>query len=181
MNADVNILYSAVIRRQAILNAGNFDPELRTSEDFHLWARMLMEGAKFAYHRAPLLHYRLRSTSLMAAGLEAQAWLQRALDKLLDLPLARDERAAVSARRMAVQMDMELARGKQALERKDWASARWHLEMYQRYRPNRKLKLVLFVLRVWPQLLALCFGFRNGLLSAGWLKANRPKQAEANS
>src|SRR6185312_11117747 len=34
MSGHVNILYSALIRTEAILRAGNFDPDFRISEDF---------------------------------------------------------------------------------------------------------------------------------------------------
>jgi glycosyltransferase involved in cell wall biosynthesis len=178
MEMKTNIIYSALIRRQSILRAGNFDPKFRTSEDFDLWMRMLKSGAKIAYHRAPLLHYRLRSDSLTFGRLEAQSWLLQVLDKLETiLNLSAGERASLESRRTAVQMEMELARGKEAIQRRSWKDASWHLELYRNYRPSTKLNLVLMMLRRCPWLVGTGLSARDRLLQTGWLRAKRPQQA----
>ncbi len=178
MRTKVNIIYSGLIRREAILRAGNFDPKFRTSEDFDLWMRMLKSGAKITYHREPLLHYRLRQDSLTAGRLGAQSWLLQVLDKLETiLDLSAEEHESVESRRTAVQMEMELARGKEAIQRRSWKDASWHLELYRNYRPSRKLNLVLMMLRRCPWLLGTGLIARERLLRSGWLKAKRPQQA----
>jgi hypothetical protein len=178
METKVNIIYSGLIKREAILHAGNFDPKFRTSEDFDLWMRMLKSGARITYHREPLLHYRLRQDSLTWGRLEAQTWLLQVLDKLetvLDLSAA--ERVSLEARRTAVQMEMELIRGKQAIQQRSWKDASWHLELYRNYRPSRKINLVLMMLRRCPWLVGTGLSARERFLRNGWLKAKRPQQA----
>jgi glycosyltransferase involved in cell wall biosynthesis len=178
METKVNIIYSGLIRREAILRAGNFDPKFRTSEDFDLWMRMLKSGARITYHREPLLHYRLRQNSLTSGRLEAQTWLLHVLDKLETvLDLSAEERASLEVRRTAVQMEMELARGKEAIQRRSWKDASWHLELYRSYRPSRKLNLVLMMLRCCPRLLETGLIAREHILRSGWMKAKRPQQA----
>ena len=178
LDGRVNIIYSALIRKEAIVRAGNFDPAFRTSEDFDLWMRILKSGGKIVYHRAPLLHYRLRADSLMSRSIEAQEWFLRVLENAGNtLPLSEEERASVERRKTAVRMAMELARGKEAIKRRRWRDARWHLELYQRYHPNRKISLVLFLLRCCPWLLGTGLSTRDRLLEAGLLKAKRPQQA----
>ncbi|MFZ0595077.1 MAG: glycosyltransferase family A protein [Bryobacteraceae bacterium] len=178
MRTKVNIIYSGLIRRESILRAGNFDPKFRTSEDFDLWMRMLKSGARIVYHREPLLHYRLRQDSLTWGRVEAQTWFLQVLDKLETiLDLSAEERESLQARRTAVQMEMELARGKEAIQRRSWKDASWHLELYRNYRPSRKLNLVLMMLRRCPWLLGTGLTARDRLLQSGWLRAKRPQQA----
>lgn len=178
LEAKVNINYSALIRKEAILRAGSFDPALRTSEDFDLWIRMLKAGSKMGYHRAPLLHYRLRQDSLTSGKLEAQQWLVRVLEKTENtLPLSEEERSALVKRKTATQMEMELIQGKEAVNTRDWTNARWHLQLYQHYRPTKKLSLILLFLNFCPWLLGTTMSTRDRLLKFGLLKAKRPQQA----
>ena len=176
VRGQVNIVYSALIRKEAVLKAGNFDSEFRTSEDFDLWCRMLKGGAQFAYHDAPLLHYRLRTGSLTAKSLDAQEWALKVLDKLQStLPLTTEEINCVTERRLAIKMNMELELGKAAIARKDWAEAKWHLELYHRYRPTRKTAVVLSLLRSCPWLIGTALRTRDRLFDAGMLKIQPPR------
>ena len=121
MSGHVNILYSALIRREAILRAGNFDPDFRISEDFDLWIRILKSGGHIAYHRIPLVHYRKRAGSLTSASLRTCEWILRVLDKTeRTLELTDEEAQSLNARRGAVQMERELLLGKQAVQLRDW-------------------------------------------------------------
>jgi glycosyltransferase involved in cell wall biosynthesis len=178
LEGKVNVNYSALIRKAAILAAGNFDSALRTSEDFDLWIRMLKAGSKIGYHRAPLLHYRLRPESLTSGKLQAQHWLVKVLEKTgATLPLTEEERFALEGRKTAVQVEMELIQGKEAIKARDWGTARWHLELYRRYRPSKKLSCILLFLRACPWLLGTTMLTRDHLLKLGILKAKRPQQA----
>lgn len=174
----VNINYSAVVRKNAILGAGNFDPELRTSEDFDLWIRMLKRGSKMGYHRAPLLHYRLRADSLTSGKFQVHQSIVKVLEKAsATLPLTEEEQLALCRRKTAAQMEMELMQGKEAIRARDWGNARWHLELYRRYRPSKKLSLILLFLNACPWVLGTTMITRDHLLKLGILKAKRPQQA----
>jgi glycosyltransferase involved in cell wall biosynthesis len=175
MNGKTNVIYSALIRKQAILDAGNFDPALRTSEDFDLWIRMLKSGARLAYHRTPLLHYRRRQESLTADSIMTQTWFLRVLEKIgRTMALDKEELACLARRKLAVHMDMELGEGKEAIRKKNWTEARWHLELYYSHQRSKKLLAVLSLLRWCPWLLGSALNMRDRLLRTGVLKAQRP-------
>jgi glycosyltransferase involved in cell wall biosynthesis len=177
LKAHVNVIYSALIRKQTILDAGNFDPALRSSEDFDLWIRILKSGGKIAYHRAPLFYYRLREGSLTSARIDMQTWAVRVLDKTYaTLDLTSEEKACLVERKFALQMEMELATGKAALARKNWADALWHFELYGRYRPSRKISLVVLLLRACPWVLGTGVSVRDRLLRTGLLNPKQPHQ-----
>jgi glycosyltransferase involved in cell wall biosynthesis len=179
MSGNVNILYSAVIRKETILRAGNFDPDFRISEDFDLWIRILKSGGRIAYHRIPLVHYRKRPGSLTSAALLTCEWITRVLDKTERmLALTDEESKSLKARRIAVQMERELVLGKQAVQLRDWKRAQQHLELYRQYRPSPKMSGVLLLLRWSPQLLGWSQGARDALLRQGFLKAQVPQDGE---
>jgi len=57
---------AVVVRRQCVMNAGGFDPELRLREDLDLFGRIIRKcGAYYDDHVS--LHYRIGSPSLMHA------------------------------------------------------------------------------------------------------------------
>lgn len=175
MNGETNVVYSALIRKQAILRAGNFDSELRTSEDFDLWIRMLKCGARFAYHEAPLLHYRRRPESLTFNSIAANTWFLRVLERIgQTMALDTHEAACLARRKLAVMMAMELDQGKEAIRQKKWKEARWHLEVCYNHRQSKKLLTVLNLLRWCPWLLGGALQVRDRLLKTGVLKAQHP-------
>jgi len=179
MSGHVNILYSALIRKEAILRAGNFDPDFRTSEDFDLWLRILKSGGRIAYHRIPLVHYRKRAGSLTSSALRTCEWIVRVLDKIeRSLALSDEEAKSLKARRVAVQMERELLLGKQAVQLHNWTKARQHIEQYQCHRPSLKISGILLLLRWSPQLLGWLHDARDGLLRRGFLKARAPESIE---
>ena len=53
-----------VARRQAVVDAGLFDPAFRRSEDFDLWLRMAHCGVSMTYHRTVLGEHTLRQDGL---------------------------------------------------------------------------------------------------------------------
>ena len=177
LDGRVNIVYSALIRREAVLQAGNFDEELRTSEDFDLWLRMLRTGARMAYHREPLLHYRLRDDSLTAGSAEASRWLLQVLHKTeARMQLSETEQRSLEKRRLATQMNLELLEAKAAIAEGEWKTALWHMELYRRHRPSRKLSGVIFLLRFFPWLLRGGVALRDALLRTGMWKARKQEQ-----
>jgi glycosyltransferase involved in cell wall biosynthesis len=174
LTGEVNVVYSALIRKEVILRAGNFDPELRVSEDFDLWIRILKSGGRIAYHQTPLLHYRRRPESLTSARAATQNSFLQVLDKIVQtVPLDKEEAACVTGTRLAVHMEMELDDGKEAIRQRNWKKARWHLQLYYSHRPSKKLLAVLNLLRWCPWLVSSTLGFRDRLLKTGILKAQR--------
>jgi glycosyltransferase involved in cell wall biosynthesis len=54
---------SVAFRRDRILLAGNYNPQLRRQEDYELWFRCLMLGLRFANLSEPLVYYRFTPSS----------------------------------------------------------------------------------------------------------------------
>jgi glycosyltransferase involved in cell wall biosynthesis len=63
-----NFLFvSVVFRRDLVDRFGGFDGTMRRSEDYELWTRFLVNGARAAYVPASLGYYRVRPGSLSAS------------------------------------------------------------------------------------------------------------------
>jgi peptidoglycan/xylan/chitin deacetylase (PgdA/CDA1 family)/SAM-dependent methyltransferase len=56
-------VHSVLLRREVIIRAGGFDPNLKTSEDWDLWLRIARTGASFVPVPLPLAYYRMRPGS----------------------------------------------------------------------------------------------------------------------
>ncbi len=55
---------SVVIRRSKVLEVGGFDPEMRLSEEWDMWLRLIKAGAEFAAVNEPLAYYRSNPVSI---------------------------------------------------------------------------------------------------------------------
>jgi glycosyltransferase involved in cell wall biosynthesis len=75
---------TVVVRRSCLDEVGLFDPELRSSEDYHLWLR-IARRFPITYLDQPLAIYRLHSTNLTRNRLDEQRWHLKALEKMLRL------------------------------------------------------------------------------------------------
>jgi hypothetical protein len=140
--------------------------------------RMLKGGARISYHREPLLHYRLRRESLTSGAIAVHEWLLQVLDKLETiLDLSAEERAVLLDRRTNVQMELELARGKEAIQQRQWRDARWHLQLYRSFRPSKKISAALALLRFCPWALGAGMAVQSRLLSRGMLKSKPQRPA----
>lgn len=54
---------TVAFRKEAILQAGNYDSKLRRRQDYDLWFRCLKAGLRFANLTDPLIYYRFSSNS----------------------------------------------------------------------------------------------------------------------
>lgn len=61
-------IHSCVIRRAAVIDAGFFDPALKTCEDWDLWQRIARTGAHFGYLPDVVAYYHMRRGSASNAG-----------------------------------------------------------------------------------------------------------------
>ena len=93
-NLDLHLYYlniapphAFLFRREAILETGWFDPQLKACEDYDFWLRALMKGFIPCYNPSGLVYYRRHSKS-MSANLFNQylhdAILHKRLSKLID-------------------------------------------------------------------------------------------------
>ena len=77
------VFIGVTARREAMIRAGLFNAELRGTEDLDMWMRMLKTGSKFAYHKQPLVRYRLRQASLSDDKVELTRSAVRVFEDLL--------------------------------------------------------------------------------------------------
>ena len=116
-----------VARRDKVVAAGRFDPQLRRVEDFDLWLRMARAGARIAYNSRPLFRYRVRPGSLSSDGLamcEAQSLVLRKFAATLDP--ADSLLAAISRQISRIEAERELSLARSCLERHEIQEARRH-------------------------------------------------------
>lgn len=59
---------TVVVKRDALLQVGLFDENLRGAEDWDIWVRLAIQGASFSFLDSPLLHYTESSGSLSAGA-----------------------------------------------------------------------------------------------------------------
>lgn len=155
INGQCNIITSGVLaRRRPILEVGLFDEQLRNSQDFELWVRLVRHGARLNYQRKLLLHYRYHENSLSGDALNQIKRELRVLGKIKSsYDLTPDEHREVSQAMAAIEMNLELETGKLHLAKGEFQEAREAFSKVHAARRSWKLKGVLFLLRISPRLL----------------------------
>ena len=146
---------AVVVRRQAVLDAGLFDPAIGNySEDFDLYLRLTKSGARVGYHRKLLVHHRLHPESLTAEPVRLLEGVLRVLDKTArraDLTDRQGDALATTTTRIAAELAHLQAR--LALSRGDFAVALHNASAAHAYYRTWKLKAVVLALRLFPALL----------------------------
>jgi glycosyltransferase involved in cell wall biosynthesis len=140
-------------RREAIIRAGLFDPQLRRCEDFDLWLRMSAGGSRFGYHRSVLAHHRFHGASAAAdcvAMFESQLIVYRKLAALLGPSHPAGPAVALQIHR--AEADLALERGKQLLVSGKYPEAADALNAARRFYRSRKLAVAALGLRAAPSL-----------------------------
>jgi glycosyltransferase involved in cell wall biosynthesis len=61
---------STVVRKACVTEAGLFDETIRRGQDYDLWVRLALRGARIGYQRAVLARYRQRKDSLSGDAVE---------------------------------------------------------------------------------------------------------------
>jgi glycosyltransferase involved in cell wall biosynthesis len=155
VNADRSLITSGVVaRRDQILEVGLFDEALRNAQDLDLWLRLARHGARLAYQRRVLVHYRSRPNSLTGDAINSHQRELRVFDKIEQTyeftPAERAEAARVIRDRRAL---LEYELGKLHLLPGDFAQARESFAKANHLKPGWKPRLALLLTRVAPRLL----------------------------
>ena len=163
LRGDVTVGYSALVRRELVLQAGMFDTDLRGSEDFNLWLRILKAGGKIVAQRKVLYKYRRRDESLTATS--NGAWMTaRILESLKRaeerIPMSPEEHAALGSHRHKIQHEIALGLAKSSLEKREWTGAAQHYREANALKPSLKLGIIVVLLKICPGLLHLLFTWR---------------------
>lgn len=153
----------AMVRRDACIAAGMFDPALRRSEDFDLWLRIAHAGGRFSYTRKQLGRYRRHETSASSdlfAMADAAVAVFDKIERLL--PLTDEERSAVVTARSRHHAVKNFLHGKRAFAEGDFETARRELAEANTVMRSLKLTMVVRMLGVAPALLWRIYGLTAG-------------------
>lgn len=153
----------AMVRRDACVAAGMFDPAIRYSEDFDLWLRIAHAGGRFAYTREILGLYRRHDGNASANIMTMADAVLTVLDKAeRELPLTHDERAALEGARSKQRALKHFLAGKQAFVNGDFTEARSCLREANSVMRSPKLSLVVRWLAVSPRSLQQIYRLTTG-------------------
>ena len=159
VDAERCLITSGIIaRRESVVNAGLFDPALRTAQDFDMWLRLALSGSRLSYQRKPLLKYRCRPDGLTGDTINSHQRELRIFDKIetsYDLaPVNREEVLRVIRDRRAL-LQFEL--GKLYAARGDCEKAAHAFDESRRLKPARNKSFAIWLLRFSPKLMkAIC-------------------------
>jgi glycosyltransferase involved in cell wall biosynthesis len=143
-----------VARREAILEAGLFDETLRNAQDYDLWIRMALRGARLGYQRKILARYRYREGSLSGDAVNQVNRELRVYRKVLaTYDLNPEQRLQVEQAIRRSTHELNLVRGKEQLNQREFHKARASFREADVLKPSLKLKLVRLMLLIWPDLL----------------------------
>ncbi|MFY9555533.1 MAG: glycosyltransferase, partial [Blastocatellia bacterium] len=159
------LLSGTVVRRQAIVDAGLFDEQLRCSEDYDLWLRMSMNGGTLAYQRKELLCKRIHAASLSSNHVDLHEHTLKVLEKnSSDVRLNAPERDALHKLELRLQATVKLERGKLKLSAGDFAEASVEIANANGFYRSWKLKMMLWWLRYFPRALLHVYNLRAKLI-----------------
>jgi glycosyltransferase involved in cell wall biosynthesis len=114
-----------VARRQVIVDAGLFDESLRRCEDYDLWLRIALRGARIAYQPSVFALRRVHSNALTANDTKMLEAEEQVLSKFEKSPeLSEETRALLLGRLASVRAYLELEKGRRQLLSGDTDRAR---------------------------------------------------------
>jgi glycosyltransferase involved in cell wall biosynthesis len=163
---DCVVMTCVTARMNVIRDAGMFDEDLLSCEDFDLWLRIAKNHGRIVYHREPLVIYRRHAASLSAD----RVWMGRYLLAVLEkcertLSLTITEREALDAELSRNRSLLHLFEGKRALKSGQTAAALENFQNANLHLRSSKLSVVIFMLRHMPQLVSRVFSARERLLA----------------
>lgn len=159
---DNQIFVGVTARREAIVRAGLFDPELRSAEDLDMWLRMAHGGARFAYNERPLVRYRARPDSLSNDPIWITNHVLQVYRKLAEtLNLNAGDKRSLDAAIRHEEANLDFYMGKKALYAGRNQEAQERLARANRVLGNRKINVTLLALRIAPGLLHKLILWRN--------------------
>jgi hypothetical protein len=138
-----------------------FESERVRAHDFHLWLRILKNGARIGYQEKALLKYRVHLDSLSGDSVQR---VQREIDvfervrKTIELDDRQKE--IVETQVEGLRADLEIERGKSFLLGEDFISARAAFEKANATRGSIRLRMIIGLIRTFPKLLLKFYRIR---------------------
>ena len=165
LTQECHVFVGSLVRREALVSAGLFDPQLRTAEDFDLWLRLLARGERIVWNPRVLVRFLKRRTSASADPVIMAEGALKVLDKIeRTLKLRPEDRAALEERRKYFSAHLELVRGKRAFFRRDVDKALSHIERSNSLVKRLKLSLVCLLIRRFPRVMLHAYRLRDRLV-----------------
>jgi glycosyltransferase involved in cell wall biosynthesis len=141
-------------RRESLIRAGLFDPQIRGGEDWDLWLRVCRTGGKIVLHKQVLAGYRVRKGSMSSDVLDLIRNSLSVCEKHLALPDTNErEKRWFEDCREHYFAARDLTLGKLALYNRQTAEAIDLLSKANRVLNQRRLRMAILALRFAPGLL----------------------------
>jgi glycosyltransferase involved in cell wall biosynthesis len=154
ISRECNVFISVTARREALIRAGLFDPDVRGGEDLDLWIRLVRTGGGIVYHRQPLARYRLRLNSMSDDKLDLLNNGLTVYEKHLKIPeISADERGWIETAIRKQHATIDFVKGRKALYAGNFAEARERLSRAAQILKMPKLRLAVVALHIAPRLL----------------------------
>lgn len=154
-----NVITSGtLVRRDAVIAAGMFEPARVRAHDFHLWLRIAGLGCKIGYQRKQLLKYRVETTGLSG---DAISRVERELDafrRVIKTIQLTEEQGKIALRRIAgLEADLAVEQGKSFLLNGEYPEAALAFRVANRHRRSFKLGVIATLAKFAPQTLVRHF------------------------
>lgn len=144
---------TVVCGRDRLVSAGYFDENLLRCEDFEMWLRMSLRGARMAYVSEVQVFHRINDSGLSADKLSMKKDRVRVYEKVAaSFPLSPPQKDILRALIARTQADSHVDVLKKALEHGDYSEAIAAAQEASLARKDWKLKASLWGLRLTPGL-----------------------------
>jgi hypothetical protein len=156
----------SLIKKSAFERAGGFDAEIRRTEDFDLWMRMIFQGTRIGYRRKVLFRFRIRPGSGSGDSLqriERCMLIWQILQK--KLPFTEEENLIVNRNIELERAALLRAKGRIYINERNWSEARKAFREARRkateldlpLKHRLKMTAVIFLLNLSPEILLKVF------------------------
>lgn len=154
-----NVLTSgSIVLKELVIKHGLFDVKAARVEDFDLWFRLCKNGVKIGYQEKVMVKYRVRDGSLTGNTIEKA---ERGISALQLVKTKNDltesELKAWQKQLTSLKAELSLERGKHSLVYGNFAEARKNFAEANDYRQKFKLKALMWMLIISPNLVLKLF------------------------
>ncbi len=158
---------TVVARKRTLVDAGLFDEQLLRCDDYDMWARSAFSGARIGYSRKLGARFFVgRAGSLSQSNAKMIEGYWTILEKFKQtLPLKDADREVVEKRAAEIRARCLVEEGKRRLDERQFDKAREHFTEANRTLRAARLSLVLFGLRIAPNVTSKLSSLWNRVVS----------------
>ena len=144
---------SAVVSREALVEAGMFDEEFRRCEDYDLWLRLAAAGVRMTFTREIQIAHRPANGLAASGDLMKQALIAVYQKTLATQKLTEEQTSVARAKIADISLAIQLERAKEFLLEGKFGEAAQCLDRAEAITPLWKLRVAGWGLRLSPHLL----------------------------